>query len=101
MTGGLLASPLKFRLARKWLSFIAYLTSVGGVLLQVFAPNLACFAVGVSINRVALGLANSTQPPYISEVNLVLCRDDLHGTKCVAKWFSQVYEEELSARPTS
>ncbi|CAI7629283.1 unnamed protein product [Penicillium glandicola] len=66
--GGLLASPLNFHLGRKWPLIIAYLISIGGGLLQVFAPNFGAFVGGRSINAVALGIINATAPLYISEV---------------------------------
>lgn len=66
--GGLLASPMNFHLGRKWPLIIAYFVSVGGGLLQVFAPNLGAFVGGRSINSVALGIINATAPLYISEV---------------------------------
>ncbi|KAJ6149988.1 hypothetical protein N7471_001187 [Penicillium samsonianum] len=66
--GGLLASPMNFHLGRKWPLIVAYIVSVGGGLLQVFAPNLGAFVGGRSINSVALGMINATAPLYISEV---------------------------------
>lgn len=66
--GGLLASPLNFHFGRKWPLIAAYIISVGGGLLQVFAPNLGAFVGGRSINSVALGIINATAPLYISEV---------------------------------
>ncbi|KAJ5202373.1 hypothetical protein N7449_004452 [Penicillium cf. viridicatum] len=66
--GGLLASPMNFHLGRKWPLIIAYFVSIGGGLLQVFAPNLGAFVGGRSINSVALGIINATAPLYISEV---------------------------------
>jgi MFS family permease len=69
--GGLLASPLNFHLGRKWPLIAAYIISVGGGLLQVFAPNLGAFIGGRSINSVALGIINATAPLYIAEVGIV------------------------------
>ncbi|CAG8403462.1 unnamed protein product [Penicillium salamii] len=66
--GGLLASPMNYHLGRKWPLIIAYIVSVGGGLLQVFAPNLGAFIGGRSINAVALGIVNATAPLYIAEV---------------------------------
>lgn len=66
--GGLLASPMNFHLGRKWPLIAAYIVSVGGGLLQVFAPNLGAFIGGRSINGVALGIVNATAPLYIAEV---------------------------------
>ncbi|KAJ5034001.1 hypothetical protein NUH16_005419 [Penicillium rubens] len=68
--GGLLASPMNFHLGRKWPLIVAYFVSVGGGLLQVFAPNLGAFVGGRSINSVALGIINATAPLYISECAL-------------------------------
>lgn len=66
--GGLLASPLSFHLGRKWPVVIAYIVSVGGGLLQVFAPNLGAFVGGRSVNGIAFGIATATAPLYLSEV---------------------------------
>ncbi|KAJ5204026.1 uncharacterized protein N7498_004905 [Penicillium cinerascens] len=66
--GGLLASPLNFHFGRKWPLVAAYMLSVGGGLLQVFAPNLGAFVGGRSINAVAFGIATATTPLYLSEV---------------------------------
>ncbi|CAI7612169.1 unnamed protein product [Penicillium discolor] len=66
--GGLLASPLNFHFGRKLPLYIAYIVSVGGGLLQVFASDLGSFIGGRLMNGVALGLANATYPLYISEV---------------------------------
>ncbi|KXG51181.1 Major facilitator superfamily domain, general substrate transporter [Penicillium griseofulvum] len=66
--GGLLGSPMNFHFGRKWPLIIAYLVSVGGGLLQVFAPNLGAFVGGRSINAVALGIVGVTAPLYVSEV---------------------------------
>jgi MFS family permease len=66
--GGLLASPLNFYLGRKWPLIAAYILSIGGGLLQVFAPNLGAFVGGRSINGIAMGIAMATAPLYLSEV---------------------------------
>ncbi|KAF7713477.1 MFS-type Sugar/inositol transporter [Penicillium ucsense] len=66
--GGLLSSPLNYYLGRKWPVILAYVVSVGGGLLQVFAPNLGAFVGGRSINGVAMGIAMATAPLYLSEV---------------------------------
>ncbi|KAJ5753804.1 uncharacterized protein N7511_007957 [Penicillium nucicola] len=66
--GALLASPLNFHFGRKWPLLAAFIISVGGGLLQVFAPNLGAFVGGRSINSVALGMINATAPLYIAEV---------------------------------
>lgn len=69
--GGLLASPMNFHWGRKWPLIVAYIVSVGGGLLQVFAPNLGAFIGGRSINAVALGIVNATAPLYIAEVKKI------------------------------
>lgn len=66
--GGLLASPLNFHFGRKWPLIAAYIVSIGGGLLQVFAPNLGAFVGGRSINGIAMGIAMATAPLYLSEV---------------------------------
>ncbi|KAH8431249.1 uncharacterized protein LDX57_008911 [Aspergillus melleus] len=66
--GGLAASPLNFRLGRKPPVLIAYVISVGGGLLQLFAPNLAAFVSGRFLNAIAMGIANGTVPLYLSEI---------------------------------
>jgi len=67
--GGLLASPLNFHFGRKWPVIAAYIVSIGGGLLQVFAPNLGAFVGGRSINGIAMGVALATAPLYVSEVS--------------------------------
>lgn len=86
--GGLLASPMNYHLGRKWPLIIAYIVSVGGGLLQVFAPNLGAFIGGRSINAVALGIVNATAPLYIAEVRSIesfVCEDNLIsiGGSCI------------------
>lgn len=66
--GGLLASPLNFHFGRKWPLVTAYIISVGGGLLQVFAPNLGAFVGGRAVTGIAFGIATATAPLYLSEV---------------------------------
>ncbi|KAJ5966073.1 hypothetical protein N7481_012787 [Penicillium waksmanii] len=66
--GGLVASPLNFHFGRKWPVVAAYIISIGGGLLQVFAPNLGAFVGGRSVNGFAMGIALATAPLYVSEV---------------------------------
>ncbi|KAF9892172.1 hypothetical protein FE257_002578 [Aspergillus nanangensis] len=66
--GGIAASPLNFHYGRKRPLLLAYLISIGGALLQVFAPTLAAFVSGRFINGIAMGIANGTAPLYLSEV---------------------------------
>lgn len=70
VVGGLLASPLTFHFGRKWPLVVAYIISVGGGLLQVFAPNLGAFVAGRALNGVAIGVAIATAPLYLSEVRI-------------------------------
>lgn len=72
--GGLVASPLNFHFGRKWPVVAAYIISIGGGLLQVFAPNLGAFVGGRSVNGFAMGIAMATAPLYVSEVQLQLSR---------------------------
>ncbi|KAB8237826.1 uncharacterized protein BDW43DRAFT_184413 [Aspergillus alliaceus] len=51
--GGLAASPLNFRLDRKWPVLMAHAISICGDLLQVFATSLAAFMAGRFINSIA------------------------------------------------
>lgn len=66
--GALFAFPLNNLLGRKWPLLIAYFTSIGGSLIQIFAPNLGAFVAGRFIVAIALGIANATAPLYLSEV---------------------------------
>ncbi|OJJ38523.1 hypothetical protein ASPWEDRAFT_36172 [Aspergillus wentii DTO 134E9] len=66
--GGLVASPLNFRLGRKWPLIGAYIVSLSGGLLQVFAPNLAAFVCGRFLSAISIGISNATAPLYLSEV---------------------------------
>jgi MFS family permease len=76
--GGLLASPLNFHFGRKWPLIAAYLFSIGGGLLQVFAPNLGAFVGGRSINGVSMGIAMATAPLYLSEVSYMHIHTQIH-----------------------
>lgn len=69
--GSLLASPLNFNFGRKWPLVVAYILSIGGGLIQVFAPNLGAFVAGRSINAAAFGIATATAPLYLAEVRLI------------------------------
>lgn len=46
----------------------SYILSVGGVLLQLFAPNLKAFVIGRFWNSFVTGLASATTPLYLAEV---------------------------------
>lgn len=47
---------------------MAYITSIGGTLIQIFAPSLGAFVAGRFIVAIAMGIANATAPLYLSEV---------------------------------
>ncbi|KAJ5628401.1 hypothetical protein N7490_010629 [Penicillium lividum] len=66
--GSLFAPPLTFHFGRKWPLVAAYTISLGGSLLQVFAPNLGAFVAGRAVNGIAIGIAIATAPLYLSEV---------------------------------
>jgi len=66
--GGLSASPLNNHFGRKLPLLGAYIFSLGGGFLQVFAPNLASFVIGRFWTAAVVGLANATAPLYLSEV---------------------------------
>lgn len=66
--GGMAASPVNNHWGRKWPLVGSYLISLGGVFLQLFAPNLAAFVIGRFWNGVLIGIANATAPLYLSEV---------------------------------
>ncbi|KAI7781292.1 sugar transporter [Diaporthe eres] len=74
IVGALFAYPLNNYLGRKWPLLIAYIISVGGTLLQIFAPNLGAFVGGRSIVAISMGIANATAPLYLSEVVPVTIR---------------------------
>lgn len=93
--GGLLASPLNFHLGRKWPLLIAYFVSVGGGLLQVFAPNLGAFVGGRSINSVALGIINATAPLYISEVLILYALVDVQSRSFLLLGGSRFYTRKM------
>ncbi|KAJ9313712.1 hypothetical protein DTO271D3_6016 [Paecilomyces variotii] len=66
--GGLAASPLNNHFGRKYPLLAAYVFSLGGGFLQLFAPNLAAFVAGRFWNGTVIGIANATAPLYLSEV---------------------------------
>lgn len=93
--GGLLASPMNFHLGRKWPLIVAYIISVGGGLLQVFAPNFGAFVGGRSINSVALGIINATAPLYISEVLIVYRLFDVQSRLSLLLGGSHLYTRKI------
>lgn len=72
--GALCAFPLNNFFGRKWPLLAAYLISIGGTLVQIFAPNLGAFVAGRFIVAIAMGIANATAPLYLSEVVPVAIR---------------------------
>ncbi|KAK9452803.1 major facilitator superfamily domain-containing protein [Dipodascopsis uninucleata] len=68
IVGGLMASPANNHLGRKWSLIASYVLSLGGVFLQLFAPNLAAFVIGRAWNGVVMGIGNATAPLYLSEI---------------------------------
>lgn len=46
----------------------SYFLSIGGVLLQLFAPNLAAFVIGRFWNSFVTGIASATAPLYLAEI---------------------------------
>lgn len=85
--GGLLASPLNFHFGRKWPVVVAYIVSVGGGLLQVFAPNMGAFVGGRAINGIAFGIATATAPLYLSEVCALELLSRLPYTNVLGRWY--------------
>lgn len=72
--GALCAFPLNNFFGRKWPLLAAYLLSIGGTLVQIFAPNLGAFVAGRFIVAISMGIANATAPLYLSEVVPVAIR---------------------------
>ncbi|KAL4782691.1 general substrate transporter [Aspergillus varians] len=68
IVGGVAASPMNNYFGRKWPLIFAYVLSIGGGFLQLFASNLAQFVIGRFINSIAIGIANATAPLYLSEI---------------------------------
>ncbi|KAL4874786.1 general substrate transporter [Aspergillus karnatakaensis] len=68
IVGGIAASPLNNFWGRKWPLIGAYVFSIGGGFLQLFAKNIAEFVIGRFLNAIAIGVANATAPLYLSEV---------------------------------
>ena len=66
--GALIAPPLNFRHGRKLTLIGSYFMSIGGVFLQLFAPNLATFVIGRFWNCFVTGIASATAPLYLSEI---------------------------------
>jgi MFS family permease len=94
VVGGLLASPLNFHFGRKWPLMAAYTLSIGGGLLQVFAPNLGAFVGGRSINAVAFGIATATAPLYLAEVRLLDSDSQIYETNPLSKGCSFFHERQ-------
>ncbi|KAL3470263.1 general substrate transporter [Aspergillus californicus] len=68
IVGGIAASPLNNSFGRKWPLVGAYIFSIGGGFLQLFARNIGEFVGGRFLNAIAIGVANATAPLYLSEV---------------------------------
>lgn len=66
--GALLAPVLNSHYGRKWTLVGSYFLSVGGVFLQLFAPNLAAFVIGRFWNSFVTGIASATAPLYLAEI---------------------------------
>lgn len=72
--GALFAFPLNNLFGRKWPLLVAYLVSIAGTLVQIFAPSLGAFVAGRFIVAISMGIANATAPLYLSEVVPVAIR---------------------------
>jgi len=66
--GALLAAPSNARYGRKWTLIGCYFVSIGGVFLQLFAPNMGAFVAGRFWNTFVTGMAMATAPLYLSEI---------------------------------
>lgn len=69
VVGSLFSPFLTFHLGRKLPLVVAYVISLGGSLLQVFAPSLGAFVAGRAVNGIAIGIAISIAPLYLAEVS--------------------------------
>lgn len=65
--GAIIAPPLNFRYGRKLTLVGSYFLSIGGVFLQLFAPNIAAFVTGRFWNSFVTGIASATAPLYLAE----------------------------------
>lgn len=74
IVGALCAFPLNNYFGRKWPLLAAYVLSIGGTLVQIFAPSLGAFVAGRFIVAISMGIANATAPLYLSEVVPVAIR---------------------------
>ena len=63
-----MAPTLNFRFGRKWPLIVSYFFSLGGVFLQLFAPNLGAFVAGRFWNSFITGIVSATAPLYLSEI---------------------------------
>ena len=66
--GAVAAPSLTAKFGRKWPLIGAYVLSLGGVFLQLFAPNLAAFVIGRFWNSGITGVASVIAPLYLSEI---------------------------------
>ena len=66
--GAVCAPWLTGRFGRKWPLVGSYFLSLGGVFLQLFAPNLAAFVIGRFWNSFITGIASVIAPLYLSEI---------------------------------
>jgi MFS family permease len=66
--GAILSSPLQSRFGRKWALVYAYAFSIGGVLLQLFAPTLGAFVAGRFWNAMSYGAATAIAPLYLGDI---------------------------------
>ncbi|KNG85816.1 putative sugar transporter [Aspergillus nomiae NRRL 13137] len=87
--GGLAASPLNFRLGRKRPVLMAYVISISGGLLQVFAPSLAAFVAGRFINGIAWASPMAPLPCIfrrsVTSINILNVTAGVIGTVVVSE----------------
>ncbi|KAL7912430.1 general substrate transporter [Trichoderma velutinum] len=68
IVGGLATAPLSSRYGRKWALLGSYCFSFLGSFLQLFAPNLATFAISRIFTDFVIGIAHTIAPLYLCEV---------------------------------
>lgn len=68
VVGALLTTPVQNRFGRKWALLGSYITSMGAVFLQLFAPNFVAFVLGRWWNAVSYGAALAIAPNFMADL---------------------------------
>jgi MFS family permease len=66
--GAIISTPQQKFFGRKWSLLQDYTFSIGGVFLQLFAPNFGAFVAGRFWNGIGYGSALAIAPLYLADI---------------------------------